>query len=100
MHNERPLTRGDCARVERPCPWVSCRYHIGIDVNPQNGVVIEHAGWENRYTCSLDLAEHGGLTAQEIAAVYEQSRQRIDEIVACACAKLRALLCDSIEEMV
>jgi hypothetical protein len=27
----RPITRGDCVRGIRPCPWVSCRFHL-LDV--------------------------------------------------------------------
>jgi hypothetical protein len=28
----RPRTRGDCASVPRPCPYVGCKYHLGVDV--------------------------------------------------------------------
>ena len=35
----RPKTRGDCANVARPCPYVSCKYHLYIDVNPGTGSI-------------------------------------------------------------
>src|SRR4051812_43658731 len=33
--DERPLRRADCANGPRPCPLVSCRHHLYLDVNPQ-----------------------------------------------------------------
>lgn len=28
----RPRTRGDCIGGMRPCPWISCKWHLSIDV--------------------------------------------------------------------
>src|SRR3984957_9957175 len=30
---ERPQTRADCASGERPCPFVSCKHHLFLDVS-------------------------------------------------------------------
>src|SRR6185436_15449349 len=30
----RPQTRKDCKDAQRPCPWVSCKHHLYLDVNP------------------------------------------------------------------
>jgi hypothetical protein len=30
----RPQTRAECSDMERPCPFVSCKYHLYIDVHP------------------------------------------------------------------
>lgn len=30
---ERPRTRGDCVEGQRPCPWLSCRHHLAIEVH-------------------------------------------------------------------
>src|SRR5690606_7767913 len=35
----RPTSRGECANVARPCPYVSCKYHLYIDVNPSTGSI-------------------------------------------------------------
>src|SRR5258708_1322825 len=35
----RPKLRGDCAEGERPCPYVSCKYNLYVDVNPRTGSV-------------------------------------------------------------
>ncbi len=54
----RPKTRGECASGPRPCPWVSCRHHLYLDVD-KNGSVIEHArcvdceAWLTRARASL-----------------------------------------------
>jgi hypothetical protein len=34
---ERPRTRGDCVDMPRPCPFISCRHHLAIEVNEDNG---------------------------------------------------------------
>jgi hypothetical protein len=36
---ERPRTRGDCEDVVRPCPYVSCKYNLYLDVNPHTGSI-------------------------------------------------------------
>jgi len=28
----RPITRADCAGGQRPCPFVSCKFHLKLDV--------------------------------------------------------------------
>src|SRR5207248_4026222 len=35
----RPRVRGDCAEGPRPCPYVSCKYNLYVDVNPRTGSV-------------------------------------------------------------
>jgi len=37
----RPKTRADCIDGPRPCPWLSCRYHLAISVNPETGAIKE-----------------------------------------------------------
>lgn len=33
----RPRTRGDCVNAVRPCPWLSCAHHLGIDIELRGG---------------------------------------------------------------
>src|SRR5262249_28750008 len=35
----RPRTRAECAEGQRPCPWVSCKHHLYLDVNPETGSI-------------------------------------------------------------
>ena len=39
----RPSTRGDCANIERPCPFVACRHHIYLEVRCNGGLEVD--GW-------------------------------------------------------
>ena len=56
----RPKTRGECLNGPRPCPWVSCKYHLGIEVGVHSVTkVTEHDGWMERDTCALDVADRG-----------------------------------------
>jgi len=72
---ERPRTRADCARVPRPCPWVSCRHHLFLDcpdVGQDPRVKLNFPGREPAElpatgSCSLDVAERasaGGYGCQ------------------------------------
>ncbi len=44
---ERPTTRGECTGP-RPCPWVSCRYHMLIDSVRPSGFSVNAATRETR----------------------------------------------------
>jgi hypothetical protein len=33
----RPTTRAECLQEARPCPWVSCRYHLLLEVAATKG---------------------------------------------------------------
>lgn len=54
MDVERPKTRGDCVRGLRPCPWVSCRHHIGSDM-VLDGVDVDPLSMTE--TCTLDVSD-------------------------------------------
>jgi hypothetical protein len=87
---ERPQTRGDCVDGPRPCPFVSCRHHLYLDVNPRNGAIKhnfpELEVWEMAATCALDIAERtagkgvslGGL-ARAMGLSYDRAFQVTDE---------------------
>lgn len=36
----RPRTRADCLEGPRPCPWVSCRYHLLTEVSAESGSLV------------------------------------------------------------
>lgn len=80
----RPRTRGDCAEGPRPCPWVSCKFHL----------LWDRASREERQdderllatlatipeTCALDVADRGGLSMDEAGAAIGLVRQRVQQI--------------------
>jgi hypothetical protein len=78
---ERPLTRADCQAAARPCPWVSCVHHLYLDVNPVSGAIklnFPHLEpHEMAETCSLDVADRGGITLEEVGAILNLTRERI-----------------------
>ena len=95
---ERPLVRGDClaggSNAARPCPWVSCAYHLALDVSEDSGnIKITFPGVEieaMKHTCALDLSDGDGITLDEIGAAQNISRERVRQIELEAIEHLRA----------
>src|SRR5437870_6077182 len=69
----RPTVRGDCVEGERPCPYVSCKYNLYVDVNPRTGSVKmnfpDKELWELAETCALDVADRAGITLEEVGVI-------------------------------
>lgn len=89
--DDRPRQRGDCRGHAGPCPWVACKHHLYLDINPNTGSITlnfpDLEPWELVQTCSLDIAERGGsLTLDEIGAHLNITRERVRQI------EVRALL--------
>ncbi len=90
--HERPSTRADCAEGPRPCPFVSCRHHLYLDVSPTTGAIKlnfpDLEVWEMSYSCALDIADSGGATLEDTGALMNVTRERIRQIEAGAISKL------------
>lgn len=90
-----PLTRAECEDGERPCPFVSCKHHLYLDVNPETGSIklnFPHLEpWEMAESCSLDVAERGGITLEEVGAIVNLTRERVRQVEVRATTKLRLL---------
>ena len=87
LERVRPRTRGDCREGERPCPFISCRYHLYLEVKPDNGNLRINFPdldvWELEETCALDVAEFGhGVTLQTIGRCLNVTRERVRQIQA------------------
>ena len=80
----RPAMRSDCASAERPCPWVSCRFHLYLDVNQSTGSIKinfpDLEVWEMPETCALDVADRGGITLEDIGVILNLTRERIRQL--------------------
>ncbi len=93
IDEDRPEYRSECRMGERPCPYVSCKYHLYLDVNPRTGSIkLNFPGlevWELTETCSLDVADRGGITLEEVGEVLNLTRERIRQVESKGLEKLR-----------
>lgn len=89
----RPKARGECRGDVRPCPWVACKFHLYLDVNPENGSIKlnfpDLEPWELSQTCALDVAERGGITLEEVGEIMNLTRERIRQVEVRGLIKLK-----------
>ena len=90
---DRPKLRAECQNMERPCPFVSCEHHLYLDVNPESGAIklnFPHLEvWEMAETCSLDVADRGGITLEDVGAILNLTRERIRQVEVRGLVKIR-----------
>jgi Sigma-70, region 4 len=110
---DRPRVRGDCElpRGMRPCPFVGCRHHVAqvlelddgtleidrerlaIDASPAAAAAFAERIAERvvhlRESCSLDLADRGEHTLQQVGETLAVTRERVRQIETKGRAALR-----------
>jgi hypothetical protein len=91
--HERPLTRGECIDMPRPCPFVGCRYHLFLEVTNTGGITLPwgedpEAIKDLKHTCALDVAEGDGIERNELAAIFNLSSYGVTNVYNSALAKL------------
>lgn len=95
---QRPKTRADClpggCNGERPCPFVSCKHHLYLDVNEANGAIKlnfpDREVWELADSCGLDVADRGGSTLDETGERMNITRERVRQIETRGIDKIKA----------
>lgn len=91
----RPKTRGECAEGPRPCPHVSCRHHLYLDVSPRTGAIKlnfpDLEVWDMPISCALDVAENGATTLEDVGGILNLTRERIRQLELSALSRLEAL---------
>lgn len=91
----KPRTREECADAPRPCPYVSCKHHLFLDVSARTGAIKlnfpDLEVWEMNESCALDVADRGGTTLEDVGAIMNLTRERIRQVEVKALAKLQAL---------
>jgi hypothetical protein len=94
---ERPRTRGDCLAMPRPCPFVSCAYHLYLDVNEDGAIKLNFPHLDPEHlteSCALDVADRGGVVLEEVGALLDITRERVRQIELSGMAKARAAAAD------
>ncbi|MBN2191434.1 MAG: hypothetical protein JW751_01350 [Polyangiaceae bacterium] len=92
---DRPKTRAECVGAPRPCPFISCKYHLYLDVSPRTGSIklnfpdLDVA--DMPVSCALDIADAGGSTLEDVGAIMNLTRERIRQLEVKALSKLEAL---------
>lgn len=91
----KPRTRAECAGGPRPCPFVSCKHHLFVDVSARTGAIKLNFPdldvWDMNESCALDVADRGGTTLEDVGAIMNLTRERIRQVEVKALAKLEAL---------
>ena len=89
---ERPVARTECKDGERPCPYVACKHHLYLDVNPRTGSIkfnfpdVELG--DMKETCALDIADRGAITLEEIGDIMNLTRERVRQLEQSALQKI------------
>jgi len=85
---------GDCQ--PGPCPWVSCRHHLKLEVDPVTGAIRDNFPGldvdQMGETCSLRAAiaaTEDGLTQGEVGALMNMSWMRVSQVEAEASKVMR-----------
>lgn len=92
--SERPQTRLECETGPRPCPFVSCQFHLYLDVGKKGSIKLNFPHLEPDElveTCVLDVADRGGATLEEVADFINLTRERVRQIEEIARGKLHRL---------
>lgn len=88
----RPATRADCRDQVGPCPWVACKHHLYLDINPLTGSIKinfpDLEPWEMKHTCALQVAEAGALTLEQVGEITNLTRERVRQVELVGLTKL------------
>ena len=92
----KPKIRSDCSNIPRPCPFVSCRHNIYLDVNIYSGNIkkifneFDSPNDMNFNNCVLDIVDkHGCMTLEDIGKIMNITRERVRQICDASIRKMR-----------
>lgn len=79
----RPRRRSECQNGPRPCPWVSCRWHLMLDVDHRTGQITTRFDdvEDMPETCALDVADRGPALLSDIADFTGVSKSRVGQVL-------------------
>jgi hypothetical protein len=92
----RPRTRAECEGT-KVCPWVSCKWHLMLDVNPRTGrIKVNYPGIaleDLPATCALEVIDSapGGISTGQIGVALNITRAGARLLIEAALAEVAAL---------
>jgi hypothetical protein len=88
-----PKKRSDCAGVQRPCVFVTCRYNLYLDENPETGSIrlnFPHLDPTQMVdSCAMDIAERGGIPLEDLGVMLNVTLEGASQVVDKALAEAR-----------
>jgi hypothetical protein len=88
----KPRTRAECVDAPRPCPYVSCKHNLYLDVTPETGSIKlnfpDLEAWEMGESCALDVAARGSLRLEHVGAYMNLTRERVRQLEEAAMQRL------------
>jgi hypothetical protein len=88
-----PMVRSECIDQPRPCPFVSCKHHLYLDVTKAGAVKLNFPDLEVHelaHSCSLDVADDGGATLESVGMMLNLTRERVRQLELIALGKFEA----------
>ena len=91
----RPRTRGDCVDGPRPCGFASCSHHAihGVLLGEAGSALADDELAERieslAQSCTLDVADRGDATLEDVGDLFGVTRERIRQIEAKALKRVR-----------
>lgn len=97
LERARPKTRNDCRGGIRPCPFISCKFNLYLDVRGNKEPFPNYPellpDQIPHDSCVLDVVEEGDLVPLErIGKALNLTRERIRQLETRAVKKIRPLL--------
>ncbi len=91
----KPKYRSDCKKIIRPCPYVSCKYNLYLDVKENGSLLLNFPKLkvhEMKESCALDVAERNGIRLFDVRYFLNITGERIRQIEIEALFKIRKLM--------
>lgn len=80
----QPRTREECSGVPRPCPYVSCRHNLNLEVTKSGAVrLLDAEPWDEAAhpSCALDVVQqHGAQTLDVVGFILGLTRERVRQV--------------------
>lgn len=94
----RPKSREDCINGIRPCPFISCRYNLYLNIQPGRAPKPHYPNREPSEiphdSCVLDVADQDSVPLERIGIALNLSRERVRQIESRALKKVQPNLKD------